>query len=852
MSTHRFIPAKRKSKRLPFLFLLGALLLLLSLLLPATALAAPKSAVATPPLTKPQQIVDLAGVSVVRLSLTYLSARKTSVVCTALGTIIASWPPQSADDKNNWVLTDGSLLNASKKNTCAPAGTLVSIQLFASNGFTNNQQAFAQLDLLTCTTAGVCGDSLNGTTALAETILTTASSGAVLFSFHTNNPLPYVDVEQAAATGTSASTAIELANSNNALPPSAKNVDATTLVQFLTPIANAIVPGSAPSTPGTLSAQTTEPGMPFIDGNGKITGIQLANTTAPAASADIVNLDKLIPLPPGQTLSQLLNKNTLSQQWDTGIIQYEQGKNTEAIQTLRSIQNAPPAFQAPANFIKKAQANLPTNNGTPGSTSGAAHGQNNHGALSFLDTPLLVIGLIAGLLVLILLFLLVSIRFGRRRIQRKRELESFEADVDRARQSVERKEKQVPVPQQYSPSLSPYGGPGNYPPVAVPPASVPVQPDLRCPQCNAQVDEQDIFCPNCRYPLKSADAEARRYPAPPVSPPMPAMASAQPQPASISDVPTTEIPHRNGSLSPESEQTMPFSVQQLQRHNLGLAVITETNPGIKRKHKPNEDSLFAMQGARAHDSQPQQFGLFVVADGMGGHANGQDASRTAIQKIIDFMLPRISTGNDLNDEGYKSLLVEGVQQANLAVHQRNLQDHADMGTTMTAALVVGSTAYVANVGDSRTYLYREPEGLRQITHDHSVVASLVDAGIIKPDDIYTHPKRNQIYRSLGEKPGVEVDSFIQPLQPNDKLLLCSDGLWDMVRDPEIQRVLSSSIPTPTQIGKNLVQAALEGGGEDNVSVIVVSITGEAGHTGMTGIQFLEKPDGITVPDMPNI
>ena len=297
---------------------------------------------------------------------------------------------------------------------------------------------------------------------------------------------------------------------------------------------------------------------------------------------------------------------------------------------------------------------------------------------------------------------------------------------------------------------------------------------------------------------------------------------------------------------------MPYSVQQLQGRNLGLAVITETNPGIKRKHKPNEDSLFAMQGARTHNSQPQQFGLFVVADGMGGHANGQDASRTAIQKIIDFMLPRISMENGLNDEGYKNLLVEGVQEANLAVHQRNLQDHADMGTTMTAALVVGSTAYVANVGDSRTYLYREPEGLRQITHDHSVVASLVDAGIIKPDDIYTHPKRNQIYRSLGEKPGVEVDSFIQPLQPNDKLLLCSDGLWDMVRDPEIQRVVSTPTASPAQLGKNLIQAALDGGGEDNVSVIVVSITEESGHTGMTGIHFHARPDGVTVPDMPSI
>ena len=99
------------------------------------------------------------------------------------------------------------------------------------------------------------------------------------------------------------------------------------------------------------------------------------------------------------------------------------------------------------------------------------------------------------------------------------------------------------------------------------------------------------------------------------------------------------------------------------------------------------------------------------------------------------------------------------------------------------------------------------------------------------------------YRSTS----VEIDSFIQPLQANDKLLLCSDGLWDMVRDPEIQRVVSSSIPTPTELGKNLVQAALDGGGEDNVSVIVVSITDTGGHTGMTGINLHYKPDSVTLP-----
>lgn len=812
MSTHRFIPAKCKGRRLPFLFMLGGLLLLFPLLLPAPALAAPRNATATPPLTKPQQIVDLAGVSVVRLALSYLPAKgKGTTFCTSLGTIVASWPSQNAAEQNNWVLTDGSLLNTSKNNKCAAGGTLDTISLFASNEFTGNQPNPLSLDTLTCTTAGSCTDI-----AGKEMILTLPTSSAILFSFHTSNPLPFVDVERASTNNNPAPTSIELVSSatGNSIPASpTKNVNVASLTQFLTPFATSSAAGSAPATVGTASAsaQTSEPGMPYVDGNGKITGMQLLNTTPLVTFTDIVNLENQIPTPTGTTLAQLLANNTLSQQWDSGIIQYEQGKYQQAMQTLNSIQNVPFAFKAPATFSAQARAKLPSNSGSSGSTSSSSHGGSNSGSLS---SWLVVIGLAAGVLALLLLFLLVSIHFGRKRIERKRELDGFEADLSKARQRVEGKEKPAAVPQEFSPSPY-YGGAGNnYPPAAPPPA-----PD---------------------YPAAAF-------------PPIPAQLSpVQPQPASISDVPTTEMPNRNGSLLPEEEQTMPFNVQQLQGRNLGLAVITETNPGIKRKHKPNEDSLFAVEGARTHNSQPQKFGLFVVADGMGGHANGQDASRTAIQNIINFMLPRLASGDDLNDEGYKALLVEGVQQANLAVHQRNLQDHADMGTTMTAALVIGSTAYVANVGDSRTYLYREPEGLRQITHDHSVVASLVEAGIIKPDDIYTHPKRNQIYRSLGEKPGVEIDAFIQPLQPGDKLLLCSDGLWDMVRDPDIQQVLRSSLPNLNQIGKNLVQAALDGGGEDNVSVIVVSITEEAGQPAMTGIHLHARPDGVTVPDMPNM
>ncbi|MEO8972207.1 MAG: protein phosphatase 2C domain-containing protein [Ktedonobacteraceae bacterium] len=275
----------------------------------------------------------------------------------------------------------------------------------------------------------------------------------------------------------------------------------------------------------------------------------------------------------------------------------------------------------------------------------------------------------------------------------------------------------------------------------------------------------------------------------------------------------------------ETEQATGIAapVQWQRKLQLHLEIGSGWDAGIKRKQQPNEDSMVAFSGTCIYNNALLPFGLLVVADGMGGHAAGQDASYLAVQAMVQWIVPHVAGINAMSDELLTELLVDSVRQANLAIYQRSREIGADMGTTITAALVMDSRAYVVNVGDSRTYLYRASEGLRQVTHDHSLVARLVAAGRITPDEVYTHPDRNQVYRGLGDKRNVEVDSFMLSLQANDRLLLCSDGLWEMVRDPEIARILKHPDWNPSQMSKALIHSALNGGGVDNISAIVAHV-----------------------------
>jgi len=271
-----------------------------------------------------------------------------------------------------------------------------------------------------------------------------------------------------------------------------------------------------------------------------------------------------------------------------------------------------------------------------------------------------------------------------------------------------------------------------------------------------------------------------------------------------------------------------------------LKYAAKTDPGKEREL--NEDNVWAQV---LETSEGGPVGLFIVCDGLGGHLGGEVASHWAIETLKKELAevfihrdPRATvrlTETEMNeglDESdatrlsstskIESQVIEALQKANYVVREVALQrpeQAADAGTTVTMAIVIGKRAIIANIGDSRTYLVRKHE-LRQISRDHSLVASLVENGQLKSQDIFNHPQRNVIFRSLGQNRQVQVDTFWEMLEPGDYLFLCSDGLWEMIPDEkEIVDIIEGTRSLDNAC-KKLVNAANSAGGVDNISVIL--------------------------------
>ena len=249
-----------------------------------------------------------------------------------------------------------------------------------------------------------------------------------------------------------------------------------------------------------------------------------------------------------------------------------------------------------------------------------------------------------------------------------------------------------------------------------------------------------------------------------------------------------------------------------------LSAFGLTDVGKKRKH--NEDAYLL-------DSER---GLFVVADGMGGHAAGEVASRITVESIQEF-ISATEEGQDASwPFGFGGRAAEGnrltaaVERANEKV-MRAVQSRPElkgMGTTVVAALFDNDRATLVHVGDSRAYLFRDGE-LRRLTDDHSWVQEQVNAGILSEDEAKSHPLKNVVTRALGGSPHVSVDLIEVPVHAGDRFLLCSDGLTGMVGDEEIHERFRSGEAAPAAV-KKLVEMANERGGVDNITAIIVDVT----------------------------
>jgi PPM family protein phosphatase len=273
--------------------------------------------------------------------------------------------------------------------------------------------------------------------------------------------------------------------------------------------------------------------------------------------------------------------------------------------------------------------------------------------------------------------------------------------------------------------------------------------------------------------------------------------------------------------APLSDEYLPHPVEQpkVKINPPQLIVGTAQSVGMQRDH--NEDTLYAMNAVLADGNADLPFGIFIVADGMGGHLNGEIASGSAARTLGEYLLSHFYlpffTGHPQSEgESIHEVMENGVREA----HRSVVTTAPGGGTTLTAAMVIGDQVTVSHVGDSRAY-FMFPDGRTQVvTQDHSLVRRLQDLGQIDEKEASIHPQRNVLYRALGQSEPFRPDINTHTLPASGYMLICSDGLWGSVTDDEISEIVRSA-PSPTMACHKLIEAANAGGGPDNISAILV-------------------------------
>jgi serine/threonine protein phosphatase PrpC len=282
----------------------------------------------------------------------------------------------------------------------------------------------------------------------------------------------------------------------------------------------------------------------------------------------------------------------------------------------------------------------------------------------------------------------------------------------------------------------------------------------------------------------------------------------------------------------EVANTAPLTEQQLQaivgnqnpRYDL-QQLVSAAGQSVGKQRDLNEDSLLAITTTMAGNSWNTPFGLYVVADGMGGHQFGEVASNVAIRTVAGYVLRKFhpylfQVKADAMDESFQEIMQAAVSEAQRAIQR----DAPGSGTTLTAALVIGQQITVAHVGDSRAYFIYPDGRVEPITRDHSLVQRLQELGHITQEEAENYPHRNVLYRALGQGEILEPDIFTVGFPQPGYLMICSDGLWGVVAEQDILRAITEA-PNLQRACQNLVTAANTAGGPDNISVVLVQLIG---------------------------
>ncbi|MBT3337619.1 MAG: serine/threonine-protein phosphatase [Anaerolineae bacterium] len=275
-------------------------------------------------------------------------------------------------------------------------------------------------------------------------------------------------------------------------------------------------------------------------------------------------------------------------------------------------------------------------------------------------------------------------------------------------------------------------------------------------------------------------------------------------------------------LSPD--QVGGIEISQKVRSEL-IQLVAASGQSVGKQRELNEDSLMVISTTLAGNAGNTPFGLYIVADGMGGHQYGEVASNTAMRTFGGhimrqfhsylYNLPTLPLEESLQD-----LMFAGVSQAQDAIQR----DAPGSGTTLTAALVLGQQVTIAHVGDSRAYSVYPDGRFELITRDHSLVGRLEELGQITAEEAANHPQKNVLYRALGQGEVLEPDLFTVSFPQKGMLMLCSDGLWGVLSEQHMHQAIKDA-DTMEDACQNLVNAANAAGGPDNISVILVKMIG---------------------------